>query len=72
VNVPFIVVVVAAAGGVLSDLALRTIAPQAGPAVALVLMAAALIVGGRLTGKRPTPKPAPARARSATESLRPI
>ncbi len=26
----------------------------------------------RLIGKRPAPKPAPARARSATESLRPI
>ena len=52
-NFPFIVVLVAATSGVLSDLALRNVAPQAGPAVALILMAAALIAGGRLTSKRP-------------------
>jgi hypothetical protein len=72
VNFPFVVVVIACICGLASELALRTIAPQAGPAVALMLMATALIVGGRLLARRPEPKRARSRTRSATESLNPI
>ena len=71
-NFPFVVVVIASIFGLASELALRNIAPQSGPAVALMLMAAAFIVGGRLIGRRPAPKPARARVRDASESLNPI
>jgi hypothetical protein len=43
VNFAFVVVVLAAVTGLASELALRTIAPQAGPALAMAVMAIALI-----------------------------
>ncbi len=67
-NFAFVVVVIAAVSGLASDLALRAIAPHAGPALALALMAVALLGAAWVRGRRPSPKPAP---RPASESLTP-
>lgn len=55
-NFPFIVVLVAAVGGLASESFLRSVAPELGPALALVLMAGALIAGARLLARRPEVK----------------
>jgi hypothetical protein len=52
VNFPFFVVLAAAVFGLVFEAALRTIAPEAGPAIALALMAAATIAGARLLSRR--------------------
>jgi hypothetical protein len=44
VNFAFLVVVVAAGSGLVSQVALRPIAPHAGPILALAIMAVALLV----------------------------
>jgi hypothetical protein len=64
VNFAFVVVLVAAVSGVAAELALRTFAPNAGPALSLVIMALALIgaatrVGGKKQKPEPEPVPAP-------------
>ena len=66
-NFAFVVVVIAAVSGLASNLLLRPIAPDAGPALALALMAVALLGAawsrGWSRGKKPASKP------SAAESL---
>jgi len=74
VNFPFIVVVVAAIAGVVAELALRRIAPESGPVVALVLMAAAVLIGAvcASAGWPSLPRPVPSRvgySTGANESL---
>lgn len=78
-NFAFVVVLVAAVSGLASELALRTFAPNAGPALSLVIMALALIgAASRVgTGKSkevsPTPAPAPAPLKTgAGQSLAPV
>lgn len=69
-NFPFFVVLAAAVCGLLFESALRTIAPEAGPAIALALMAAATIAGARLLSRRRADKPATVE-HSAGHSLNP-
>lgn len=75
-NFAFIVVVVAAVSGLLAELALRTFAPSAGPALALGIMAVALIgTASRLGVKKEagrSPTPAPVKVKTAGQSLQPI
>lgn len=77
-NFAFVVVLVAAVSGLASELALRTFAPTAGPALSLVIMALALIGAASRIGvkkhKQPTPAPAPApmKTAGASQSLAPV
>ena len=59
-NFPFFVVLAAAVSGLIFESALRSIAPAAGPAIALALMAAATIAGARLLSRRRAAKAAAA------------
>jgi len=61
VNFPFFVVLVAAVCGLVFESALRSIAPEAGPAIALALMAVATIAGARLLSRRRAAKAATVR-----------
>jgi hypothetical protein len=75
VNFAFVVVVVAVVSGLASELALRTFAPTAGPALSLVIMAVAMIgAASRVGGKKeekPAPAPAPIKT-GAGQSLAPV
>lgn len=55
-NFAFIIVVVATASGLASEFALRSVAPDTGPALALVMMAIALIVAAWGRGAKPVRK----------------
>ena len=68
-NFPFFVVLAAAVCGLVFESALRTVAPETGPAIALALMAVATIVGARLLSRRRQAKPAT--VKSAGQSLNP-
>ncbi len=57
-NFPFFVVLAAAVFGLVFESVLRSVAPEAGPAIALALMAAATIAGARLLSRRRAAKPA--------------
>ncbi len=59
-NFAFVVVVIAAAGGISSELALRAVAPESGPVLALFIMAIALLVAAARVGRAPKREPAPA------------
>jgi uncharacterized oligopeptide transporter (OPT) family protein len=77
VNFAFVVVVVAAVSGLLSELALRAIAPQAGPALSLAIMALALIGAASRMGQpkkrqEQQPVPVPMKTGGARESLSPV
>jgi ribose/xylose/arabinose/galactoside ABC-type transport system permease subunit len=71
VNFPFFVVLVAAICGLLFESALRSIAPEAGPAIALALMAAATIAGARLLSRRRAAAKAATAEQGAGQSLNP-
>lgn len=73
-NFAFVVVVLAAVSGLGSELALRSVAPSAGPALALFIMAVALIGAAWKQGKaKETTKPERAAgASSAVQSLSPV
>jgi hypothetical protein len=68
VNFPFFVVLVAAVCGLGFDSVVKGSYPEAGPAVALALMAMALILGARLLGRRRVEKAA---EHTAGQSLNP-
>jgi hypothetical protein len=53
VNFAFVVVVVAAVSGISSDLALRAVAPEAGPVLALFIMSVACLVAAARVGRVP-------------------
>ncbi len=72
-NFAFIVVVLAAISGLLSELLLRDIAPAAAPVVALSIMAIALIGTAWRQGKKEAPATVKApRGAGAGESLAPV
>jgi uncharacterized membrane protein len=75
----FIVVVLAAVTGLVSEVALRAIAPESASALALCVMASALLLVasrmGRKAGARAAPAPTPAPVVSearAEQSLAPV
>jgi hypothetical protein len=77
VNFAFVVMVVAAVSGLVAELALRTFAPTAGPALALGIMALALIGAASRIGVKKdaekSPTPAPVKVKTgAGQSLQPV
>jgi hypothetical protein len=71
VNFAFVVVVVAAALGIASQLALNAIAPGTGPALGLFIMAVGLLATAWTQGKKKAPERAPVE-KAASQSLAPV
>jgi len=72
VNFAFVVVVIAAVSGLVSNFLLRPVAPDAGPALALAVMAIGLLGAAWTRGKKPARKPSTeSLRRSAGESISP-
>jgi hypothetical protein len=71
VNFAFVVVVIAAVSGLVSNLLLRPIAPDSGPALALGMMAVALLGAAWTRGRKPSSKRSSDRMRGSNESISP-
>lgn len=66
----FLVVVIAAASGIASEMALRSVAPDSASALALCVMAASMLLAAWRLGRKPEPAPIPKEA--AGQSLAPV
>jgi hypothetical protein len=75
VNFAFVVVLVAAATGIASQLALASVSPSSGPTLGLFVMAVALLGTARWQGKKKgegASAPAPGVEKPASQSLAPV
>ena len=75
-NFAFVVVLVAAATGIASQLALASVSPSSGPTLGLFVMAVALLGTARWQSKKKgaaaSSRPAPMMEKPASQSLAPV